>query len=124
MPRVSIQGPAAGSGRGEERRKTERTQVVVRVDYSTVDELFSEFTRDINEGGLFIETRDPRPPGTEVSLHFTLPGEADPVATTGRVVWTTSGEDGRPAGMGVEFEGLASEARERIDAHVRRLRSR
>ena len=39
-----------------ERRKSERTDLVVRVDYQTVDELFSEFARNINEGGLFVES--------------------------------------------------------------------
>ena len=36
---------------GLERRKTNRAELVVRVDYQTVDELFSEFARNINEGG-------------------------------------------------------------------------
>jgi uncharacterized protein (TIGR02266 family) len=124
MAKVSVEAPAAGAGSAVERRKSDRAELVVRIDYSTVDELFSEFTRDINEGGVFIETADPRPPGTPVTLQFSLPGETDPVVTPGRVVWTSSGDDGEPPGMGIEFEGLHGETRRRIDAHVRSLRTR
>lgn len=123
MAKVSMQVPAAAPGDPEDRRKSTRADLVVRIDYSTVDELFSEFTRDVNEGGLFIETADPRPPGTTVSLQFWLPGDTEPVATEGRVVWTSSGDDGQPPGMGIEFEGLTGASRRRIDAHVRTLRA-
>ena len=39
-----------------ERRRSERAPVTVRIEYATVDALFSDFTRDINEGGIFVET--------------------------------------------------------------------
>ncbi|HKE11487.1 MAG TPA: PilZ domain-containing protein, partial [Myxococcota bacterium] len=53
-----------------EKRRSERTPLVVRVDYTTVDAFFSEFTANINEGGLFIETETPPPSGTAVLLNF------------------------------------------------------
>ena len=34
---------------GIERRRFDRTDLLVRIEYSTIDEIFSEFTRDINE---------------------------------------------------------------------------
>ncbi len=96
----------------------------MRVEYSTIDEIFSEFTRDINEGGLFIETEKPRPPGTEVSLHFNLPGSDRTVQTNGVVVRVSDGSDGSTPGMGIEFEELPPEARQHIDQVIRALRSR
>jgi len=108
---------------GDDRRRTPRTDLVVRVDYATVDELFSEFTRDINEGGLFIETDKPRENGTEVSMQFHLPGSEEVIQTVGRVVHTTPGDASGPPGMGIEFEELSSEAREQINALIRALRS-
>jgi type IV pilus assembly protein PilZ len=105
-----------------ERRKTPRTPVVVRVTYCNVDVLFSEFARNINEGGLFIETENPPALDTHVSLQFELPGSEEPIQTEGRVVWISSGEDEEPPGMGVGFEGLSPEARTRINELVRRLR--
>ena len=64
---------------GIERRKTPRADLVVRVNYQAVDTLFSEFARNINEGGLFVETDEPQPVGTQVDLEFKLPGQGAPL---------------------------------------------
>jgi uncharacterized protein (TIGR02266 family) len=106
-----------------ERRRSPRSPLVVRVSYSTVDALFSEFTRNINEGGLFIETENPPAPDTRVALQFQLPGGEQPIQARGRVTWVRGRSPEGPPGMGVEFEHLGSEARLCIDALVRRLRS-
>ncbi len=106
-----------------ERRKTERTDLVVRIDYRTVDELFSEFARNINEGGLFVESEAPHPTGTAVDLQFTLPGSEDPLQSRARVVRASAGGDGEPRGMGLEFEHLDGAARQRINELVRGLRA-
>ena len=74
-----------------ERRRADRANVTVRIDYSTVDEIFSEFTRDINEGGVFVETEKPHQAGTEVAMQFHLPGTGDVLQTVGHVVRVSSG---------------------------------
>jgi type IV pilus assembly protein PilZ len=107
---------------GAERRRTERAELIVRVDYATVDELFSEFTRDINEGGLFIETAKPRPAGTEVRMQFHLPGSDEILQTIGRVVRITPGDEESPPGMGIEFDDLTTEDRQKINEIIRSLR--
>jgi uncharacterized protein (TIGR02266 family) len=122
MSKVSVQ--AAEDLAAAERRRSDRAELIVRVDYSTVDELFSEFTRDINEGGLFIETEKPRPAGTEVSLYFNLPGSDGTVKTNGTVVRVCDGADGSAPGMGIEFEELPPAARVHINQVIRSLRSR
>lgn len=111
------------AGMGFERRKSERTQLVVRVDYQTVDDLFSEFARNINEGGLFVETDHPPAPGTAVSLQFKIPGSDEPIQVQGRVAHTTSDTGDQPLGMGIEFDDLDAQARERINELVRELRA-
>ena len=107
----------------DERRRARRAGVTVRIDYATVDEMFSEFTRDINEGGLFIETEKPHLPGTEVSMQFHLPGSSEVLSTIGRVVRVSQGDVGMPSGMGIEFDELTAEDRVKIDSIVRALRS-
>lgn len=107
-----------------ERRHSPRTPLVVRIAYSTVDALFSEFTRNVNEGGLFIETDNPPPTDTRVALQFKLPGSDLPIQARGRVTRIqVPGGDG-PAGMGVEFENLGQDARALIDELVRGLKGR
>ncbi len=127
MSRVSIEEASQSnvheSGSGINRRRSNRTDLLVRVEYSTVDEIFSEFTRDINEGGLFIETEKPRPTGTEVAMRFNLPGTDEPLQTIGRVVWVRSETNEEPAGMGIEFDELSEEDRGRINDMIRSLRT-
>ena len=105
-----------------ERRRSPRAPVVVRVSYSTVDSLFSDFTRNINEGGMFIETDNPVPLDTVVNVQFQLPGRHDPIRASGRVV-RVGGDLGEPNGMAIEFEELDPEACQRINELVRKLRS-
>jgi uncharacterized protein (TIGR02266 family) len=124
MSKVSMQMEEDSlSAAASDRRRTARSQLIVRVNYTTVDEVFSEFTRDINEGGLFIETDKPPPTGTEVSMYFSLPGSEEAVHTLGRVVRINTGEDGNSPGMGIEFDDLTGESRNRIDALIRGLRA-
>jgi uncharacterized protein (TIGR02266 family) len=105
-----------------ERRHSERAPVTVRVDYSTVDAMFSEFTRNINEGGLFIESDTPLAPDELVQLHFRLPGVDDLFKVSGRVAWVREPGGKEPAGMGVEFENLDAGSRRRIDEIIHGLR--
>jgi len=107
-----------------ERRRAERADLVVRVDYQTVDELFSEFARNINEGGLFVESETPHPVGTRVDLQFQLPGSGEPVQVSGSVVRTSPGSADEPSGMGIVFDDLDTQTRQHINELVRRLRAR
>lgn len=106
-----------------ERRRADRADLVVRVDYQTVDEFFSEFARNINEGGLFVESATPHPLGTRVDLQFQLPGSDEPVRVSGSVVRTSPGSADEPKGMGIVFDNLDTQTRQRIDELVRRLRA-
>ncbi len=119
----SVQRSGKGSRASADRRRSDRAPFVVRVDYGTVDAFFSEFTADVNEGGLFIETDNPQPPGSAVVLQFRIPGSDQPIKVRGRVVWTSEQRPSESPGMGIEFENLDVRARARIDEAVRRLRS-
>lgn len=106
-----------------ERRRSERAPVVVRIEYSTVDALFSDFTRNINEGGIFVETDEPIPLDEKVELKLRLPGSSETVHTCGRVVRVEPTTATQAGGIAIEFEDLDANARETINAAVRRLRS-
>jgi type IV pilus assembly protein PilZ len=111
---------------GIERRGSPRADIVVRVNYQTVDSLFSEFARNINDGGIFVETDTPQPVGTNVELEFKLPGADRPIEVVGNVVRSISTDqvesDGVP-GMGIEFENLGADLREQINEIIQKLRS-
>lgn len=109
-----------------ERRQSKRTPLQIPVDYSSVDDFFSEMATNINEGGMFIETDQPGEIGELVKVQFRLPNTSEPAQVEARVAWVSRGEDGPagPAGMGVEFQDLSGEVRETLNALVRSLRSR
>jgi type IV pilus assembly protein PilZ len=107
---------------GVERRRWERAELVVRVDYKTVDELFSEFARNINEGGLFVETDTPPALGASVALEFQIPGSDEPIQVMGRVVRVCDESHREGPGMGIEFENLDTQSRDLINELVRQLR--
>jgi uncharacterized protein (TIGR02266 family) len=105
-----------------ERRRADRHDVKIPVDYSGVDAFFTEFCSNINDGGLFVETSSPQEPDTLVQLQIRLPGLERPLVLAGRVAWVSDGKAETPPGMGVEFIGLDANARETINGVVRRLR--
>jgi uncharacterized protein (TIGR02266 family) len=107
-----------------ERRRASRAPLVVRVEYATVDALFSDFTRNINEGGMFIATDDPPDLDSSVTMQFSLPGDPGPIKVGGRVTRVSEGQDGEPMGIGVEFDTLDPEARDRVNGLVQALRAR
>ena len=111
---------------GIERRASPRADIVVRVNYQNVDSLFSEFARNINDGGIFVETDTPQPIGTNVELEFKLPGADQPIKVVGNVVRSVSAdqvESDGIAGMGIEFENLDSDVRQQINEIIQKLRS-
>lgn len=114
-----------GHMRVKERRRSARMPLIIRVDYSTVDEVFADFTENINEGGMFIQTTKKHATGTPVRMEFTLPGASEPVQVTGKIVWVREaapGADG-PPGVGVQFDALPNQTKDQINRIVLRLRS-
>ena len=105
-----------------ERRRGPRVPVTVQIRYATVDALFSDFTENVNEGGVFVKTDQPLEVEDSVVLHFTLPETVDPIQARGRVVRVVAPGEGDVAGMAIEFEKLDRSAREIIDQLVRELR--
>ena len=122
MQAVDHQSPSRPEKVSVERRNSERVGIVARVDYKTVDDLFSEFAHNVNEGGLFIETDEPPELGTAIALEFQIPETEAPIQVMGRVVRTSDGLGGEPPGMGIQFENLDARARTIINALVRGLR--
>jgi uncharacterized protein (TIGR02266 family) len=108
-----------------ERRRHSRPSLKIPVDYSSVDAFFSEFSQNINEGGMFIEMEEPPALETPVQLQFCLPGEPQPLRVQGRVAWVRERKPDAPegpAGVGIEFQNLDQETRDTINRIVRQLR--
>ncbi len=84
------------------------------------DHYLFEYSSNLSDNGIFIQTEDPLNPGTEVTIQFALPDE-HLIRTRGQVVWVTMEEEGHESGMGIKFLGLKAEDRNRILAAIKKL---
>lgn len=80
---------------------------------------------NLSQGGMFVATERPGPPGTEIGLRFTLPSVSAPLSVRARVAWKARQETeaGVVSGMGVEFFDLNPMDAAVIGSFVERLRA-
>jgi Tfp pilus assembly protein PilZ len=71
------------------------------------------FSRDVSRGGMFVETRDPLPIGSEITLRFHLNDSGPIVVALAEVKYHVT-----KLGMGVHFLELSPADRKRIDDYV------
>jgi uncharacterized protein (TIGR02266 family) len=96
------------------------TRVHVDAEVSLVSEsnFFVGLTRNLSHGGLFVATWRRLPIGTPVDLVLTLPD--GPVMTRGSVRWVRDLTDVTAPGIGVMFDALSDQDRQRIEAFCAR----
>ncbi len=73
------------------------------------------FSRSLSVGGLFIETKEPPPEGSEIRLRFHLDNGGPIIVVTAEVRYVVQG-----VGMGVHFLDLSAADRNRIDVYMTR----
>jgi uncharacterized protein (TIGR02266 family) len=73
-------------------------------------------SRNLSRGGMFVECEGDVG-ADEVDLEFRLPGSADPLCPSARVIWRRP-QAGAPTGLGVRFLELDAPAARRLDAYV------
>lgn len=97
----------------QNRRKSPRAPVELKVDYRTTGSFITDYSKDISQGGIFITTSLPLNVGDQVRIRLTLPGHVLPFALEGVVRWTigpgTTGD--KPSGMGVEFTSFGDDVK-------------
>ena len=75
------------------------------------DKLLSDYSVNINTGGLFVTSPRLLPVGTELFVEFGLPGGDKAVACRARVAWVNEGvpplKRDLPVGMGLGFVGIS-----------------
>lgn len=83
-------------------------------DKSVLDAAYMPF---LQNGGLFVPTRQQFAFGDEVFVHLRLPQFGEDVPLAGKVVWITPNRasNGRQAGIGVQFTDRDAEQRQRIE---------
>jgi molecular chaperone DnaK len=113
-----------------DKRGGDRTPVglLVRLSYGSVDEFVERFATNLSRGGVFIRTRSPKPPGTQVAFELKLASGETVVKGLGTVLWSRQ-EDPHSnppvaPGMGVQFTDLDDASRAIIERVMERRESR
>ncbi len=110
---------------GDERREHERYPTELSVDVRSGEHFLFAYITNISEMGIFVRTDDIRPVGTELTLRFSGPSDdAASIEVEGTVTWVNPvrlGGDNPNPGMGVRFENLTPELREKLVELVRAI---
>lgn len=100
----------------EEHRAAQRVSMFVEIHMASDSHFFSGLSGDISEGGVFVSTYRPLAQGDTVELEFSLPGSHDSIRVQGEVRWLREHSAHEPRGVGIAFDALPEEARDRIHA--------
>jgi uncharacterized protein (TIGR02266 family) len=84
-------------------REARRLPVRLKVTYGGIKGPVDTYTRDINDEGVFVVTKDPLPEDSELHLFIEFPGRSEPLSLTGIVAHTVVVEDEDIPGMGIRF---------------------
>lgn len=99
-------------------RAHDRIPFCVRVQFRNASSFLVAYTVNLSRGGVFLETDEPVPIGSAVTLQIEVP-QAGPVVLSGRVSWRRDRPDvDGPAGIGLEFDDMVDSLGTLIDRLV------
>jgi len=102
-----------------ERRTHPRAVLRVTVSGTGKTFTFTEFTYDVSEGGIFVETENPLMIGTQLELEFGLPETSETIRARGKVVRVNPVEiPAKPPGMAIQFVEIPPGDAARIKSFV------
>lgn len=96
----------------EERRRFERSRLIIDVFYDGNDLTGVASSQDISPGGLYMNTQAEIPEGSLLTLRLPLAGRD--VVCNGEVVYINPGR-----GVGVTFQGLSEQDRAHIESALK-----
>ncbi len=103
-------------------RKEPRYAVHIKVSYGGSDSLLSDYTVNLNTGGLFIAADDLLPVDSELKVEFSLPSDSLSVACRARVAWINSAANPSkkdlPVGMGLQFLDIGATEMNIIEEYI------
>ena len=89
-------------------RREPRFEKIFRVAFESPNDLLSEYTQNISQGGMFVLTDTPPALGTTVEVNILIPEIMRVIHVNGQVVHILNREDalrlGQKAGIGIQFE--------------------
>lgn len=98
--------------------------LVIKTAFSAGADRREGYLTNVSEGGAFLAVEDPPPLGAEVEIRAMLPWRLGELRATARVAWrcgTGLEGTGKLAGVGLAFEHLDPEEKERLDAYLEKF---
>ncbi len=109
---------------GADKRLHDRKPIRLVVEYEGADDLISDYTDNLSEGGIFVTTTRAFEIDDRVKLVLSFPGLLAPINIEGVVRWSRAGESEGERGVGIEFVDYDTSSRERVEGIVTRIRAR
>ena len=110
-----------------EKRNFQRVPLrVLQVRAESRKAFFFGYALNLSQGGLFIQTTNPKEPGTRVRLQIPLQRDLPPIECGAEVVWVQSfsSRSRNPPGMGLRFTELDEKSSARIEAFLKSVEAR
>lgn len=105
-----------------EKRRDPRTLIKIKIDYKSKGAYLYSYSKDLSEGGIFIQTKSPLKVGERIKLKFILPELLEKIETWGEVAWVNeAGTEGLTEGMGVRFVDLDDRKAKLIEDVIRKI---
>lgn len=92
-----------------EHRGFVRVEKRLVLEYRANGAPFRALVTDLGEGGAFVDTPGPLPPGTDLTFTLDLDDAMEPITGRARVAWRQE-----TVGMGIEFLDLSDDDRQRL----------
>ena len=99
----------------DERRRNDRSRLIVDVYFDGKDATGLASTKDISVGGLYMNTQANLPEGSVLLVRIPF-GEGKQVVANAEVVYSNNG-----LGVGLRFQGLSDDDRALIEREVRNV---
>jgi len=96
----------------EERRRHDRSRLIVDVYFNGTDATGVASTKDISLGGLYMNTQAELPEGAVLTLRIPV-GDEQQVVVNAEVMYSNPGH-----GVGVRFQGLTEKDRELMEREL------
>ena len=112
-----------------DQRDNERvpTFLRVRLKFADIDTFIEKYSTNVSLGGIFIQSRSPKPQGTNLRFELALESGEPIIRGEGQVTWVKefdANTPGQPFGMGVRFTNLDSASRAVVERAVARRQGR
>jgi uncharacterized protein (TIGR02266 family) len=109
------------AGQRGERRTSPRYGVEFWVEETAEQGQYFHRVTNLSLGGFFIEKKIPFPVGQEVALRMELPGAAQKLQVTGRIVNNYQDQNDKLRGAGIQFMELDEQVREGIATYLNKV---